>query len=193
MKNIIIYISLFFLLSCMSNQKKETTETQGQKTKVVDTNLKLSDTLIINKDLSISYLNIGSLNYSEFSEKDRGKFTKSIHGSLSCGESAPLWGSTISLKNDTIGIKLEFSTSWVENLEEKREKILSQITLNKTKAKFYNGITIGKSNFIKTKMKFGEPEKESSNFLRYKFEKINVNLIYNEFGILNYVQMNEIN
>ncbi len=177
----------------MSNQKKETTETQGQKTKVVDTNLKLSDTLIINKDLSISYLNIGSLNYSEFSEKDRGKFTKSIHGSLSCGESAPLWGSTISLKNDTIGIKLEFSTSWVENLEEKREKILSQITLNKTKAKFYNGITIGKSNFIKTKMKFGEPEKESSNFLRYKFEKINVNLIYNEFGILNYVQMNEIN
>ncbi|WP_041557370.1 hypothetical protein [Cellulophaga algicola] len=193
MKNIIIYSSLFFLLSCTPNQKKETTETQGQKTTIVDSKLKLSDTLIINKDLSISYLKIGSLNYSEFSEKDGAKFTKSKHGGLSCGESAPLWDSTISLKNDTIGIKLEFSTTWVENLEEKKEEVLSQITLNKTKAKFYNGITIGKSDFTKTKVKFGEPEQESLNFLRYKFEKINVSLIYNELGILDYVQMNAIN
>jgi len=188
MKNIITSSLFFFLMSCTFNQKK----VESQKNKVVNSGLNLSDTLIINKDLSTSYLKIDALKYLEFNKNDRRKFTESRQGGLSCGESAPLWDSSISLKNETIGMELEFSTSWVENLEEKKEEVLSQITLNKTKAKFYNGITIGKSDISTTKIKFGEPEQETENFLRYRFEKINVSLIFNELEILDYVQMNTI-
>ncbi|SNQ44823.1 hypothetical protein [Cellulophaga lytica] len=188
MKIGLLCIMVFSLISCGSKEKQEIKELEKLE---ANSSVKLTDTLRINKDFTISYLKIDSLTYSNFKKQNKVAFTETKNSSLSCGNSSPIWNSGIRLKNDTLGIELNFNKSWVENMPEPKEQVLTRITLDKAKAKFYNGIILGKSNTIEIKEKFGKPVSEGNYVLQYVFKSTSIMFVYNELGIVNYMVMSK--
>ncbi|MDO6853562.1 hypothetical protein Q4599_08205 [Cellulophaga lytica] len=184
MKIGLLCIMVFSLISCGSKEKQEIKELEKLE---ANSSVKLTDTLRINKDFTISYLKIDSLTYSNFKKQNKVAFTETKNSSLSCGNYSPMWNSGIRLKNDTLGIELNFNKSWVENMPEPKEQVLTRITLDKAKAKFYNGIILGKSNIIEIKEKFGKPVSEGNYVLQYVFKSTSIMFVYNELGIVNYM------
>lgn len=186
MKNSILCILLLLLLSCGTKGKEEVIDTEKQE---ANYSSKLTDTLRINKDFTISYLKIDSLTYSGFKKQSRVFFKETKHGSLSCGNSSPMWSSSTTIKNDTLGIELNFNKSWVESTPEPKEQVLTNIKLDNAKAKFYNGIILGRSNIVEVKEKLGKPISESNYSLEYCFKKTRILFLYNELGVINYITM----
>ena len=188
MKKSLFYSMLFLLFSCGNNQKKEMKHTEKKETNY---SLQLKDTLLINKDFTIPYLKIESLTYSDFQKQNKVIFEETKHGSLSCGNSSPMWDSSTNVKNDTLGIELNFSKNWVENTPKPKDEVLNRIVLNKAKAKFYNGIILGKSTIAEVKEKFGKPIHESNYVLEYSFKETRIVFIYNEQDVVYYLQLSK--
>ncbi len=167
---------------CSDNQ-------MSKSNKVINaTKLELKEPLIIKEDFSIDYIKIG-LKYSDFNKINKTSFNKSNFGGVACGDTpgfSPLWSSTISLINDSIGLKIEFSSTWEENAAEK-EEVLDKILLSKTGSKFYNGIVIGKSSPDDIKSKFGKPKRETDYFLEYIFTNKYINFGFNQNNILQFI------
>ncbi|PKB45070.1 hypothetical protein AX016_3307 [Cellulophaga sp. RHA19] len=186
MKIGLLCIMVFCLISCGSKEKQEIKELEKLE---ANSSAKLTDTLRINKDFTISYLKIDSLTYSGFKKQNKVFFKETKHGSLSCGNSSPMWSSSTTIKNDTLGIELNFNKSWVESTPEPKEQVLTNIKLDNAKAKFYNGIILGKSNIVEVKEKLGKPISESNYSLEYCLKKTRILFLYNELGVVNYITM----
>lgn len=190
MKYSALGLIVFCLISCGNTAKKKI-EKKQEKENVY--NLNLNDTLLIGKDFTISSLKIDSLTYSDFKNQHKVAFTETKNGSLSCGNSSPMWSSGTSLKNNALGIELNFNKSWVENTPEPKEQVLTLITLDNAKAKFYNGLILGKSRITEVKQKFGKPAYENNYVVQYNSNKVSISLIYNEPGIVYYISFSRIN
>lgn len=188
MKKSLFYIILFFLFSCGNNQKKEMKHPEKKETNY---SLQLNDTLLINEDFGVPFLKIESLTYSDFIKQNKVIFEETKHGSLSCGDSSPMWSSSTNVKNDTLGIELNFSKNWVENTPKPKEEVLNRITLNKAKVKFYNGIILGKSTIAEVKGKLGKPIHESNYVLEYSFKETRIVFFYNEQDVVYYVALSK--
>ncbi|WP_435315148.1 hypothetical protein [Cellulophaga fucicola] len=188
MKIGLLCIMVFCLISCANTDKKETKSIQKKEK---NNSLQLNDTLRIGTDFTISYLKIDSLTYSDFKKQNKVIFEETKHGSLSCGDSSPMWSSSTNVKNDTLGIELNFSKNWVENTPKPKEEVLNRIVLNKAKAKFYNGIILGKSNITEVKEKFGKPINESNYVLEYSFKETRIVFFYNKQYVVYYVALSK--
>lgn len=80
MKIGLLCIMVFSLISCGSKEKQEIKELEKLE---ADSSVKLTDTLRINKDFTISYLKIDSLTYSNFKKQNKVAFTETKNASLS--------------------------------------------------------------------------------------------------------------
>ncbi len=181
-KFILFILSVLTLSYCSDNQVSK-----GNKVTEV-TKSELKEPLIIKEDFSIDYIKIG-LKYSDFNKINKTLFNKSNSGGVACGDTpgfSPLWSSTISLINDTIGLKIEFSSTWQEN-EAEHEEVLDKILLSKTGSRLYNGIIIGKSSPCDIKAKFGKPKREKDYFLEYIFNNKCINFGLNQNNILQFI------
>ena len=120
------------------------------------------------------------------------EFEEIIGGSLSCGDTDPMRHESLTLINDSLGVRLYFSSSWLEN-SKRKIPCLYRIVLTKNVGIFVDSkVEIGKSNLRSVQNVYGEEKGRNRVKHALLYEKLGLYFMFDVKGILTRVQIKQV-
>jgi hypothetical protein len=119
------------------------------------------------------------------------QFDEKAGGGVSCGDADPMIHKSLSLINDSVGIRLYFSSSWIEN-SKRKTPCLDRVVLTKNAARFVDdNVEIGKSNLNSIKKIYGEEKGRDRVKHSLLYEKLGLLFIFDSKDILTRIQIQQ--